>query len=525
MRVLITDGIERVCGEVLKAEGFAVDVVPSRSQEELEREIDGYDALIVRSATRVTGPVIAAAHSLKVIGRAGAGVDNIDVETATRRGIVVMNTPGGNTISTAEHTLSLLLSLARNVPQAWDSLRRGRWERKKFVGAELFGKTIGIIGLGKVGREVALRAQGFGMKVIAFDPVLSADVALKMNVELVSLDELYRRSDFISVHTPLSDETRGLIGEAALAKCKDGVRIINCARGGIVDEQALLQALESGKVAGAALDVFEQEPPGDHPLLQHPRVIATPHLGASTEEAQEKVARQIAMQIADFLKDRGIAGAVNADVVQLALKKEIKPFVDLAEKLGRLQAQLLQDSLTKVTLICYGSFLSSSVDLLAAAVLKGVFSRLMSEPVNLINAPLIARESGITVSTRWQSEHSAYTHLVTVRFETTNEVRTLSGTVFGNSHLKIVEVDGYPLEINPEGYLLFYNNMDRPGMLAKVGTILAAAGINIAGLALGRDKPGEQALTIINVDSPIPQAILQEIGRVEGVRRVHFAKV
>jgi D-3-phosphoglycerate dehydrogenase len=525
MKILVTDNVEGVCADVLTQEGFEVHVLPTQSEEELCRQIGAYDALIVRSATHVTGAVIAEARNLKVIGRAGAGVDNIDVETATRRGIVVMNTPGGNTISTAEHTFSLLLSLARNVPQAWDSIRQGKWERKKFVGAELFGKTIGIIGLGKVGREVAVRARAFGMTVIGFDPVVSAEIALKMGVEVSPLDELFARADFITIHTPLSDETKGLIGEEALAKCKEGVRIINCARGGIVDEQALLKALDSGKVAGAALDVFEHEPPGDHPLLKHHRVVATPHLGASTEEAQEKVARQIAAQVADFLKERGIAGAVNADVVQRALKKEIRPFVLLAEKLGELQIQMLRDSLRRITVTCSGSFLSSSVELLAAAVLKGVFSRLMSEPVNLINAPIIARESGITVSTRWQSEHSTYTHLISVRFETSNEQRTLSGTVFGNAHLRIVEADGYPLEINPEGYLLFYNNLDKPGMLAKVGTILASAGINIAGLALGRDKPGEQALTIINVDSPIPTPVLYQIGSIEGVSRVHFVRI
>ena len=525
MKILIVDQVEQVCADILSHEGFEVHTKPTVPEGQLKNEIGAYDALIVRSATQVTGSVIAEATRLKVIGRAGAGVDNIDVDTATRRGIVVMNTPGGNTISTAEHTLSLLLSLSRNVPQAWDSLRAGKWERKKYVGTELHGKTIGIIGLGKVGREVATRCQAFGMKVIGFDPVLSNEIAVKIGTELVSLNEIYRQSDFISVHTPLSEETKWLIGESALTKCKDGVRIINCARGGIVDESALLKALESGKVAGAALDVFEQEPPGDHPLLKHPRVIATPHLGASTEEAQEKVARQIAIQVADLLKERGIAGAVNGDVIQLALKKEIKPFVLLAEKLGSLQAQLLEENLKRVTVTCSGAFLSSSIELIAAAVLKGVFSRLMSEPVNLINAPLIAKESGVVVSAQWQSEHATYAHLISVSFDTSGEQRTLSGTVFGNSHLRIVEVDGFPLEINPEGYLLFYNNIDKPGMLANVGAMLANAGINIAGLALGRDKPGQLALTIINVDTPIPERILKEMRKIEGVRKVRFVKV
>lgn len=525
MNILITDQVEPVCADLLKAEGFAVDVKPTLPEAELKSVISNYDALVVRSSTQVTASLLAEARHLKVVGRAGAGVDNIDVEAATRRGIVVMNTPGGNTISTAEHTISLLLSLSRNIPQAWESLKRGKWDRKQFTGTELHGKTIGIVGLGKVGREVAVRCQAFGMIVIGFDPVLSAELAAKLGVELVPLGELYKRSDFISVHTPLSEETRGLIGERALAQCKDGVRIINCARGGIVDEDALLKGLQSGKVAGAALDVFEQEPPGDHPLLKHPHVIATPHLGASTEEAQEKVARQIAQQISDMLKERGIVGAVNADVVQLALKKEVKPYVQLAEKLGLLQAQLMGDGIKRITVTCFGGFLASSVDLVAASVLKGVFSRLMTEPVNLINAPVIAREAGIVVNSQWQSEHSTYSHLISVQFDSGREQRTLSGTVFGDSHLRIVEVDGYLLEINPEGYLLFYHNVDRPGMLAKVGGILADQGINIAGLALGREKAGGKAVTVITVDSPIPSDILVRLRDVDGVYDVRVARL
>lgn len=525
MKVLVTDSIEKRCVEILRAEGFEVDVHPTMPPEKLRTMINGYDALIVRSATQVTADLLFAASSLKVIGRAGAGVDNIDVDAATRRGIVVMNTPGGNTVSTAEHTMSLLLSLSRNIPAAFESLRQGRWERKKFVGTELQGKTIGIIGLGKVGREVAVRAQAFGMVTIGYDPVLSPDVAARINIELVPLDELYARSDFLTVHTPLTDDTRGLISEQALAKCKTGVRVINCARGGIVDEAALLRALESGKVAGAALDVFEQEPPGDHPLLKHPRVIATPHLGASTEEAQEKVATQIAQQVVDFLKDRGVAGAVNAEVIRLATKQEIKPFVLLAERLGSLVAQLMKGQLRKLSVVTRGDFLVHSSELFSAAVLKGVLSRLMSEPVNLINAPVIAKELGVALVEEKESEHEVYTHLLTVEYETSDEKRRLSGTVFGHSRLKVVRIDDFHLEMTPEGILLFYKNIDRPGMLATVGSILAQAGINIAGLSLGRDQPGQRALTIINVDQEIPLPVIKQLETIDGVFDVRVVRL
>ncbi|MCI0705912.1 MAG: phosphoglycerate dehydrogenase [Ignavibacteriae bacterium] len=525
MRILVTDAVEKVCVDMLKAEGFQVDVEKTMPAEKLKSAIGSYEALIVRSATNVTADVIASAGVMKVIGRAGAGVDNIDVDAATRKGIVVMNTPGGNTISTAEHTMSMLLSLSRNIPQAFDSLRQGKWDRKTFVGTELFGKTIGIVGLGKIGREVAVRCQAFGMTTIGFDPVLGEDIAAKMNIQLVSLEEIYQRSDFITVHTPLNDETRGLLSDTQFGKCKQGVRVLNCARGGIIDEAALMRALESGKVAGAAVDVFETEPPGDHPLLKHPKVIATPHLGASTEEAQEKVAIQIAQQIADYLKDRGVAGAVNADVIHMATKKEIKPYVQLGEKLGSLLAQMMNGQLKKLNVRCSGSYLVQSSELVSAAVLKGILSHVMTEPVNLINAPVLARERGIVIKEQKESEHAAYTHLLTVEYETDKEQKNFAGTVFGNSNLRVVKIDGYHLEINPEGHLLFYRNIDKPGMLATVGSILAQAGINIAGLALGRDMPGQQALTIINIDSPIPVQILRQLEKVDGVFEVRTVKL
>jgi len=525
MHILISDPVDPVCVDLLRAEGFQVDLRPNLPPDELTRAIDAYDALIIRSGTQVTAEVIAAGKRLKVIGRAGAGVDNVDVDAATRRGIVVMNTPGGNTIAAAEHTLSLLLSLCRNIPQANESLKLGKWERSKYVGTELFEKTIGIIGLGKIGREVALRCQAFGMRTIGYDPVTSAEVAAKMRIDLVSLDELYRRSDFITVHTPLTDDTRGLIGDGAIASCKEGIRIINCARGGIVDEGALLRGLNSGKIGGAALDVFEKEPPGHHPLLQHPRVIATPHLGASTEEAQEKVARQIAVQVADFLRERGVSGAVNAETLRTSLEKEVKPFVLLAQKIGSLIAQLMNGRLKKVVVTCSGSLLLQSQELLSAAALKGILSHVMSEPVNLVNALVIVEEVGLVVERQKDSERDSYLNLLTVRYETNKEARRFSGTVFGNIHPRIVRIDDFHFEVNPEGHLLFYSNIDRPGMLAGVGAILAAERINIAGLSLGREEPGRKALTVISVDDAIPSSVLKKLGEMEGVFEVRAVKL
>ena len=524
-RILITDNVESSCGQILSSEGFEVEQKGPLKPDELKGVIGNYEVLIVRSSTKVTSEVLASAAALKVIGRAGAGVDTIDVDAATRRGVVVMNTPGGNTISTAEHTMSLLLSLARNIPQAHAALLAGKWDRKTYIGTELHGKTIGIIGLGKIGREVASRCQAFGMMAIGFDPLLGSDQALRLGIEVVTLDELFKRSDVITVHTPLNDETRGLIGDRQLAKCKDGIRLINCARGGIIDEEALLRALESGKVAGAALDVFVKEPPGDHALLKHPRVIVTPHLGASTEEAQDKVARQIATQVADFLKGRGIAGAVNADVLSMSLHDEIKPFALLAEKLGMLHAQLLEGPLETLKVTCGGSLLSGAGELMTSGVLKGFLSQLVSEPVHLINAQLKARERGIAVGQKSVPEGRPYTNLLRVECRSGGTARSVGGTVFGSDLLRIVQIDRYHLEIIPQGHLLLYKNLDRPGMLAAVGSILASEGINIGGLALGRLGPGEVAMTVMNVDSPILGGVLSWLKGLDGVSEVRAIKL
>ncbi|MBI1804352.1 MAG: phosphoglycerate dehydrogenase [Ignavibacteriae bacterium] len=517
MNVLITDPVDPRCVDIFKSEGFDVVYSPGISPDEVKKLIGNAHVLIVRSQTQVTSEILEAGKVLKVVGRAGAGVDNIDVNAATRRGVIVMNTPGGNTISTAEHTISMMLALARNIPQAHQSVKSGKWDRKSFVGMELQGKILGIVGLGKVGIEVARRCVAFGMKILAYDPVQSPETASKAGAELVELDRLLRESDIVTVHSPLIPETKGLIGERALSICKKGVRIINCARGGIVDEAALLRSLNDGHVAGAALDVFEQEPPKDSPLIQHPKVIMTPHLGASTEEAQEKVAMQIALQVSDALKGRGMVGSVNADIIQVAMKKELQPYLDLAERIGRMIAQVKEGVIRSVSVSVTGESLQEAASALGAAIMKGLFEKAMDEPVNYLNAPFLARERGIAIHLHQAMDDGLYTHVLSVEYQMEKERRVIAGTVFGNKDLRIINVDGFHFEVKPEGHLLLYSNIDKPGMLANVSGILARANINIAGLSLGRYGVGSKALTIISTDSIVPHSILKEIAALQGV--------
>lgn len=517
MKILVSDSLEQSLIDILIGEGFEVDNRPGIKPDELSRIVGAYDALVVRSSTKVTADVINAATKLKIVGRAGTGVDNIDVPAATRRGILVMNTPGGNTISAAEHTVSMLLSLARNIPQAHMSLTGGEWERRKFTGTEVFEKTLGVIGLGKIGREVALRCQGLGMKIVGYDPVLGSDVAAKLNIDLVGLEELYRRSDFITVHTPLTNETKHLLNDDTLARCKRGVRVVNCARGGIIDEAALMRALDAGQVAGAALDVFEQEPPKGNSLLKHPRVVVTPHLGASTEEAQEKVAFQIAHQIADALKGRGYAGLVNGAALQLALNEELTPYLTLAERMGSLVAQRMTGKLKRLTVGASGELMSSSIEVMKAGVLKGVLSHVQPDPVNFVNAAMLATDMGLTIVEQKESAKEGFPNLLSVRYETDNETMEVSGTVFGASTIRLVKLDGFRFEVRPEGYLLIYSNIDRPGMLARVGSILARHNVNIAGVSLGRSAIGANALTVMSIDSDIPAEGMRELLSQDGV--------
>lgn len=525
MKVLVSDQLEQSGIDILVGEGFDVENRPGIAAGELQQIIGEYDALIVRSATKVTGDLLACATRLKVVGRAGTGVDNIDVPAATRKGVLVMNTPGGNTISAAEHTVSMLLALARNIPHAHASVAAGKWERKKYTGVELFEKTLGVVGLGKIGREVASRCQAFGMKVIGYDPVLSTEVAAKLHIELVSLEELYRRSDFITLHTPLTNETKGLLNDETFARCKRGVRVVNCARGGIIDEAALLRALQSGQVGGAALDVFEEEPPKNVALLQHTRVVVTPHLGASTEEAQEKVAVQIAHQIADALKGRGYAGLVNGEALQLTMNEELRPYATLAEKLGRLAAQLSTGKVEGLTVCAAGERALAALALAKTGVLKGLLSHVLPEPVNFVNAPLYAEEMGLVVSEERDAAADNFTNLLRLRYRSDGRERELAGTVYEPSVIRLVKLDGFRFEVNPEGVLLIYNNVDRPGMLARVGAILGRYNVNIGAASLSRTAAGQSALTVMNIDSEIPTTALNELVRQEGITNVRLVRL
>ncbi len=527
MNVLVTDALDPVCSQLLEAAGITPHVHLKKSPEELEALAPEADGWIVRSGTQLTADLIAAAPNLRVIGRAGVGVDNIDLDAATRRGILVLNAPDGNTISTAEHTCAMMLAVARQIPQAAASLKGGAWERKEFAGAELDGKTLGIIGVGKIGREVAKRMQGFGMRTIGFDPVLSAETAERLGVELVPLDRLWAESDVVTLHAPLNDATRHLVNADSLAQCRDGVYVVNCARGGIVDEAALLDGLKSGKVGGAALDVYSQEPPppGLDELVRHPRTVTTPHIAASTAEAQEKVARQVTQQVIEALHERPVSTPVNAGAIRAAAQPEARPFIDLADRLGQIVSQITDGQMRRVTIGCYGETARRYAEVLSVAALRGLLSRWSDAPVNLINAPTLARELGLRVDEQRHSEPADFTNLVEVTLESADASRSVQGTVLGDDDPRLVGLDGFRFEAKPDGHLLFYQNVDRPGMLATVGGLLADADVNIASLALGRERPGEMALTVIGVDDPVPGDVVQKIRAIEGVQDVRVVNV
>jgi D-3-phosphoglycerate dehydrogenase len=518
-KVLVSDslaeqGLERLraCSEI------AVDVRPGLKGEELLRAIPAYEGLIIRSSTKVTKDVIDAAVNLRVIGRAGIGVDNVDVEAATRRGVVVMNTPGGNNVTTAEHALSLMLALARNIPQANASLKSGQWKREKFTGSEICNKTLGVIGLGNIGSIVAERALGLKMQVIAYDPFVSAEAAAKMRVELTTLDDLYRRADFITVHTPLTKETRGLIGAAAFAKMKKGVRIINCARGGIVDEEALHHAITGGIVAGAALDVFvEEPPPANHPLLQLEQVIGTPHLGAATDEAQINVAIAIAEQIVHFLTQGVIQNAVNFPSMTPKMLTILQPYLVLGEKLGSFLAQLSASAPAEIQVEYSGDIVDYDVAPATAAVLRGLLSPFLETPVNYVNAPHIARERSIRVVEARSSKPSDFLNSITVRVSGAGGTTTVEGAVFSNKAVRLVRVNDFYLEAVLDGYILVLNNRDVPGVVGAVGSLLGQRGINIAGLELGRERVGGMAISLIHVDGQVPQETLAELRTLEPI--------
>jgi len=527
MRVLITDPLSPVALELLAEAGMEANVQLKKTPDELKALAIGADGWIIRSGTQITPDLIEAADQLKVIGRAGVGVDNIDLEAATRKGILVVNAPDGNTISTAEHTCAMILALARRIPRAASSLAGGAWERKQFSGAELDGKTLGVVGVGKIGRAVALRMQAFGMKIIGFDPVLAAETAERLGIELVPLERIWAESDVITFHTPLNDATRGLLNDETLAQCKDGVRVVNIARGGIIDEHALLGALESGKVAGAALDVYSQEPPPAElaTLLAHPAVVATPHIAASTDEAQEKVAVQIVDQVVRALRGESVTTPVNAGAMRMASQPEVAPYIGLAECLGGLGAQLVEGPVERITVECTGETVAYYADVVMEAILVGVMRKWSEVPVNLVNASTLAREMGLHVEELRRSEGGEYSNEVALTMTTSTGSRTIRGTILGQDEIRLVGFDDYPIEVRLEGHFLFYQNVDRPGMLATVGALLAEADVNIAGLTLGRQAPGAMALTVLATDEPIPPAMLDRIADLADVHDVIVASV
>ena len=519
-RVLVSDKLSSEGLEILKsAPDMQVDNITGLKPEQLAEKIGPYHGLIVRSASTVNAEVIAAAENLRVIGRAGVGVDNVNVEAATKRGIVVMNTPAGNNITTAEHAISMMLALARSIPQATASMKSGKWEKSRFTGSEVFNKTLGILGIGNIGSLVAERALGLKMRVIAYDPFISQQAAQRLGVELVSVDDLYARSDFISVHTPLNAETRGLVGAAAFAKMKKGVRIINCARGGIVDEEALAAAINEGKVDGAAVDVFAKEPPPpDNPLLKLDQVIFTPHLGAATTEAQLNVAIAIAHQVVNYLTRGVIQDAVNVPSISPELLEVLGPYLTLCEKLGSLQGQVLTAAPDEVAIEYAGEVAEYDVKSLTLAVLRGLLARVLeSTAVNYVNAPAIARERGIRIVESKASESKGFSNLVTVSINTTKGPSIVAGAIFGQHVIRLVRINDFYLDASPEGFILMLHNRDVPGVVGAVGTLLGKAKINIARLELGREKIGGMAISLIHVDDSIPASVLEELRKVPDI--------
>ena len=516
-RILVLDGITERGMQLLKAEGWTIDSRKSMPPSELAAMIAPYHAIMVRSASQITAEVLDAAANLRIIGRPGVGVDNVDLDAATRRGVVVMNSPGGNLVSTAELTLALLLAVARNIPQADAAMKKERWERKAFAGVELHGKRIGVIGLGRVGREVAARCQKLGMEVVGFDPFVSQAVAETLGVPLLPLEELLGGSDFLTLHTTLTPESRHLLGKDAFSRVKPGIRIVNAARGELIDEAALLEALETGRVAAAALDVHAHEPPDDWALARHPRVVATPHIGAATVEAQERVGTDIAMQVRDYLKGGVIQHAVNFFSLSGDVYDQVKPAIDLGERLGRFLGQVCTGSFERIEIGLYGDFRDLDVKPVLAAAVAGAL-RPSVPAITLVNARALAQERGIDVLESTSSARLAFANLMALRLKTSECDLSVAGTLFGRSLPRLVDVDGVEVDAIPQGRLLMVRNDDTPGVVGHIGTLLGARAINIARMTVGR-KPGSgRAVMLIEVDNDVPPDVLAEVVAIPGVR-------
>ena len=525
-RVLISDALSPAAVQIFKDRGIEVDFQPAlgKDKDKLAELIGGFDGLAIRSATKVTPKILDNAKNLKVIGRAGIGVDNVDIPAATAKGVIVMNTPFGNSITTAEHAISLMLALARQIPEADTSTRAGKWEKNKFMGVEIFNKTLGVIGCGNIGSIVADRALGLRMKVSAYDPFLSHERATDLGVEKVELDELFKRADFITLHTPLTDKTRNIIDAAALKKMKKGVRVVNCARGGLVDEAAIAQALTAGHVAGAAFDVFATEPATDSPLFKLPNVVCTPHLGAATSEAQENVALQVAEQMSEYLLRGAITNAINFPSISAEEAPRLRPFVQLAEKLGSFAGQLTENPIKELQITYEGAVAQMNTRALTSAVLAGLLRPMLGD-VNVVSAPVVARERGMVVEEVTREAESDYESLITVTVTTEKQKRWVSGTVFADGRPRIVNIKGIRMDAEFAPSMIYITNFDKPGFIGTFSSTLGNAGINIATFHVGREKPGGDAVALIEIDGEMPDKVLDQVRalpQVQQAKPLHF---
>lgn len=524
-RVLISDALSPAAVQIFKDRGVEVDFQPNlgKDKDKLAAVIGGFDGLAIRSATKVTPKILETAKGLKVIGRAGIGVDNVDIPAATAKGIIVMNTPFGNSITTAEHAITLMLALARQIPQADISTQAGKWEKNKFMGVEITGKTLGVIGAGNIGSIVADRALGLRMHVIAYDPFLSVERAMQLGVEKVELADLLKRADFITLHTPMTEKTKNIIDAGAIASMKKGVRIVNCARGGLVDEAALRGALDSGHVAGAAFDVFTTEPATENPLFGHPNVICTPHLGASTSEAQENVALQVAEQMSEYLLRGAISNAVNFPSITAEEAPKLKPFIALAEKLGSFAGQLTETGVKKIQITYEGAVAQMKTKALTSAAIAG-FLRPMLQDINVVSAPVVAKERGIIVEETTREAAGDYESLITVTVETERQTRWVSGTVFADGRPRIVNIKGIRMDAEFGQSMIYITNLDKPGFIGKFSSTLGEAGINIATFHVGREAPGGSAIALIEIDGELPSDVLEAVRALPQVQQARTLK-
>jgi len=520
-KILMTYDSREGLEKLLNNPDFKVEICNKPTAEKFKEVIKDYDGLLIRSEVKVTPDIIAAADKLKFIGRAGTGVDNVDKTAATQKGIVVANVPGGNTISAAEHTVGLMLALARNIPEAYKSLKDKKWDRKNFMGSEMYGKTLGLIGLGRIGTEVAKRMISFGMKAVAYDPFVNAEIAKSYGIEVVSLDEVYAKADYISIHSPLNDTTREMINSEAIKKMKKGVCIINCARGPIINEKDLSDAIKSGHVKGAALDVFAKEPPTDWTIIDTEHVVVTPHLAASTEEAQIKIAEEMSDVIVDFFTKGLIRNAVNVPSVDWETYKKMMPYIELAEKISSFQGQIIEGGISEIEISYCGNLASFTTNPLTVAYLKGILNQILDLKVNFVNASSVAKERGIKVKEALVHDCEDFACLIVAKVITDKGEYSIAGTLF-DKNPRIVNINGLSVDIVPLGNKIFINNTDTPGVIGNIGTVIGSASINISGMNVGRKQAGHHAITVVEIDGEVSADVISKISKIAGINKVKY---